>query len=88
MNFSEVAYLGYVIDAKGLHKDKDKVNAVQNAPLPSNVSELKGFLGLLNFYGSFVKDLATVLYPLFNLFGKNIPWSKECNESFVKLKKL
>lgn len=34
---SSIKYLGYVIDAKSLHKDEDKVNAVKNAPVPSNV---------------------------------------------------
>lgn len=84
---SSIKYLGYVIDAKGLHKDEDKINAVKNAPVPSNVSELKGFLDLVNLYGSFVNDLATVWYSLYNILGKNIPmfWSKECNESFCKV---
>ena len=41
-----VSYLGYDIDADGLHPLPDKVQAIQDAPTPRNVSELKSYLGL------------------------------------------
>lgn len=31
-----ISYLGYEIDSMGLHKLKDKINAIINAPAPTN----------------------------------------------------
>ena len=45
-----VSYLGYVIDSQGLHPLPDKVKAIQEAPTPRNVTELKAYLGLLAYY--------------------------------------
>lgn len=47
----EVDYLGYRIDAEGLHPLEDKVKAIMEAPEPQDVSELRSYLGLLNYYG-------------------------------------
>ena len=58
-----VDYLGYLIDAKGIQALPGKVEA----PTPQNVAELRSFLGLLNYYGKFVPNLATILHPLINL---------------------
>jgi hypothetical protein len=49
-----VQYLGHIIDAEGLHPITDKIEAVQQAPPPRNVSELKSYLGLLAYYGKFI----------------------------------
>ena len=44
-----VVYLSYVIDAEELHRLPDKVQAVQQAPTPRSVTELKSYLGLLTY---------------------------------------
>ena len=46
---SQVTFLGYKIDAKGLHPLPDKVRAVENAPSPKNTTELKAYLGLFTY---------------------------------------
>ena len=66
-----VDYLGHVIEARGLHPLPDKVVAVQQAPTPSNVTELKSYLGLLT-YGKFLPKLSMLLAPLYKLLGKNV----------------
>ena len=48
-----VEYLGHTINAQGIHTTDKKVRAIVNAPLPSNLAELRSFLGLLNYYLSF-----------------------------------
>ena len=47
---ASVTYLGYQIDANGLHPVNEKIKAIQNAPEPRNVNELKSYLGLLSYY--------------------------------------
>ena len=37
----EIVYLGFNIDAEGLHPVEEKVNAVKRSPVPQNVSELR-----------------------------------------------
>ena len=46
---SKVEYLGHLIDGSGLHPTKEKVNAIQEAPQPHNVTELRLFLGIINY---------------------------------------
>ncbi len=66
-----VTFLGHRIDADGLHPLPEKVQAVKDAPTPKSVTELKAYLGLLTYYGKFMPDMATTLYPLYELLRKN-----------------
>ena len=60
----EVEYLGYRIDASGIHTAPSKLQAIQQAPSPRNITELRAFLGLLNYYGKFIPNLSTLIHPL------------------------
>ena len=87
---SSVEYLGHVISAEGLKTSDSKVKAVSNAPVPTNVRELRSFLGLVNYYGKFLPDLATTLSPLYILLQRNKRWSwqKPQEEAFRHVKEL
>ena len=82
-------YLGFVIDAEGVHTSPTKLEAIQNAPEPRNVNELRSFLGLLNYYGRFIPNLAALLHPLHALLQrtKKWKWTKECADVFRNAKK-
>ena len=69
-----VVYLGHKIDRDGLHPTDDKVRAIRDAPSPTNVKELRSWLGLLNYYGRFLRNLSTTLAPLHVLLRKEIKW--------------
>ena len=71
---SSVVYLGYLIDADGLHPMPDKVKAILEAPEPTNVTELKSYLGLLNYYGKFLQNVSSILHPLYSLLQKSATW--------------
>ena len=71
---TSVSYLGYVIDKEGIHPDPVKVKALLEAPTPKNVSELCRFLGLVNYYGQFLPQLATNLALLYELLNKQSTW--------------
>ena len=75
----EVIYLGHQINREGLHTTEDKVQAITDMPQPTNVSKLRAFLGLVNFYGKF-KDLSTVLAPLYRLLRKGAQWRWQSKE--------
>lgn len=64
--------MGHTIDEKGLHKNKDKVDARLNAKHPSNVSQLRTFLGLANYYHKFIPNVSSILNPLYYLQRSNV----------------
>ena len=53
----------------------DEVEAITNAPSPTNVSELKSYLGLINYYQKFLPNLLSLLAPLHRLLQKNTRWN-------------
>ena len=72
---SSVEYLGHRISGDGLHPTPDKIRAIVEAPAPTNVSQLRAFLGLVNYYSKFLPSLSSVLAPLYRLLRKNSHWS-------------
>ena len=56
---------------------EDKVNAITNALAPKNVSELKCYLGMINYYQTFLPTLPCVLTPLQKLLRREVHWHKE-----------
>ncbi|VDO45761.1 unnamed protein product [Haemonchus placei] len=60
---TEIRYLGFVINAEGRRPDPTKIEAIQ-MPIPKDVSQLRAFLGLINFYGTFVRELHNLRAPL------------------------
>ena len=56
---SSVEYLGHKISADGIRPMTEKLRAINDAPPPNNVSQLRSFLGLVNYYGKFLPQLAT-----------------------------
>ena len=83
-----VEYLGHIIDKDELHAAPSKMQAVLNAPAPTCVKELQSFLGLINYYGRFIPNLATLLHPLNQLLKKTVQWkwSQKCQVAFQEAK--
>ncbi|CAK1595929.1 unnamed protein product [Parnassius mnemosyne] len=84
-----VKYLGFIIDKQGLHSDPKKMEAISNAPTPLNVTQLKSFLDLLNYYGKFIPNLSTILHPLHLLLNKGVnwKWTSKCEQAFREAKR-
>ena len=59
----KVEYLGHVVTPDGISPNPDKVRVVQEFPTPSNLKELRNFLGLANYYRRFVKGLFSYCCP-------------------------
>uniref|UniRef100_A0AAV2LVS7 ribonuclease H n=2 Tax=Knipowitschia caucasica TaxID=637954 RepID=A0AAV2LVS7_KNICA len=85
-----ITYCGHTIDAQGLHKCKEKINAVMKAPQPQDVQQLRSFLGFINYYHRFMPNLSTVLHPLNELLQaeRKWKWTKECEQAFQEVKRL
>ena len=85
---SKIKFLGYKLNKQGLQPQPEKVNAIKLAPQPENVSQLRAYLGLVNYYSKFVPNLSQTLAPLNNLLRKNEKWAwgQEQDKPFKKSK--
>ena len=69
-----VDYLGHSITPEGLQPTKEKICAITDAPVPTNLAQLRSFLGLVKYYSKFLPQLATILAPLYSLLQRNNKW--------------
>lgn len=83
-----IKFLGYVISPKGITLSERHIEAIKRFPVPKNVTELQRFLGLVNFFRRFIKDLATKAKPLHSLLKKNaeFKFDDNCIKAFEQLK--
>lgn len=65
---------------------KQKIQVVLECPTPTNVKQLRGFLGLTRYYHKFIKSYAPIASPLIDLLRKdNFSWSPRAQSSFLTL---
>ena len=69
-----VDYLGHHIDAQGIRTSPSKMEAITKAPAPNNVTQLRSFLGMVNYYGKFLHNLSSQLHPLHALLKHGTKW--------------
>jgi hypothetical protein len=60
----KLTFMGLLLSNRGIGPTEEKVRAVVEAREPQNVTEVKSFLGLVNFSARFIPDLATVAEPM------------------------
>ncbi|CAC5365554.1 unnamed protein product [Mytilus coruscus] len=85
----KVSFLGHVVNAEGISPDPIKIEAVQSWPMPTNVKDVRSFLGTCSYYRKFIKDFSKIARPLHRLTDKNVifKWNAECETAFNILKK-
>ena len=66
--------VGHCITSQGVKPVADKVRAITGAPAPQNVTQLKSYLGMVNYYHRYLPDLSTELAPLHELLKKGTKW--------------
>ena len=70
----ELSFLGHVINAERIKPDPSKVDKVKNFPTPTNITELRGFIGFASYYHYFIQDFATIVEPMNHLLRKDISY--------------
>jgi hypothetical protein len=66
-----ISFLGHIVTPQGIQMDPEKVSAIETWPAPSNLHELRSFLGLAGYYRRFVKDFSTIAGRLNELLRNN-----------------
>eukprot|EP00882_Tetradesmus_deserticola_P001192 GHRQ01001290.1.p1 GENE.GHRQ01001290.1~~GHRQ01001290.1.p1 ORF type:complete len:1007 (-),score=112.72 GHRQ01001290.1:2410-5226(-) len=86
----EVLFLGHIVDANGVRVDPAKVKAVKEFPVPTDVSHLRSFLGMTNYFRKFIKRYAQVVHPMTDLLKGEVAfqWSTACQTAFDTVKAL
>ena len=81
-------FLGHVVSAEGVSVDPQKIEAIVNWERPTNVTEVRSFLGLAGYYRRFVEGFSKIALPLSSLTKKvaKFEWTSKCEQSFQKLK--
>ena len=82
-------YCGHAVSADGLHKLPSKVDAIRDAPQPTNVSQLRSFLCVVNYYARFLPNLSMMLHPLNRLLQHDSTWhwTEACTAAFDEVKR-
>jgi hypothetical protein len=86
----ELQFLGHVVGQDGVKPDPEKVDKIVNYPVPRNIRELRGVLGLFSYYRRFIKDFSQKASSLYELLKKENEyiWTKDQQEAFEELKQL
>ena len=59
-----VTYLGHVISESGIQTDPEKLSSVRDWPAPTNIKQLRQFLGFVGYYRRFIQHFAKIVAPL------------------------
>jgi hypothetical protein len=80
--------LGHIIFERGLEVDKVKVEVIKKLSPPSNVKDIRSFLGHAGFYRRFIQDFSKIAKSLTNLIVKDavFEFDDKCLDAFCKLK--
>ena len=82
-------YLDNVICQEGVKVDPEKIKSILEWAIPRNLTELRGFIGLCNYYRRFVKGYSWYTAPLTDLTKKGaFSWSEGAEKSFQKMKEV
>ena len=86
---NKIKYQGHIIDKNRRRPDPERSIAIKDMPATDNVATLLSFLGLANYYQSFIKKLYDLRAPLNEILKKDKKWRwmPECQTAFDQIQK-
>lgn len=91
-NIKELTFLGFQISKHGILPSKHKTEAIRNWPIPTNVQQVRQFLGLAQHFRRFIPDFAGIASVITDLTSgtgyktRSIDWTPACQVAFDLLK--
>jgi hypothetical protein len=87
-----VIYLGFTLMPEGIKPGKNKLKAIKDTKLPTDIKMIRSFTGLCNFFWTHIKDFALITAPLFRLTLKDSgyksrPLPEQALQAFYTLQK-
>jgi hypothetical protein len=75
----KVEFLDHIVSADGIEVQQSKVSAVLDWPRPTNLHELRSFVGFCSYYRRIVQGFANLAFALHTLMRKNVKfyWGPE-----------
>ena len=67
-----IAFLGHIISSEGTRADPSKTDTITKMSVPQSLTELQGFLGMVNYLDKFISNLAEITIPLQALLEKDV----------------
>ena len=85
-----ISFLGQIISGDGVRADPGKVVAIKEMDTPSDITELRRFLGMVKQLGKFTPDAASLTKPLRDLLSdkNDWHWGHPQQEAFTKIKEV
>jgi predicted aspartyl protease len=84
-----IVFLGHVVSREGTRPNPNKIDAVRRFPVPTNITNVRSFLGLTGYYRKYIKGYSKTAGPLFELIKKDVVfiWDQERQSAFDDLKR-
>ncbi|RVW55375.1 Transposon Ty3-I Gag-Pol polyprotein [Vitis vinifera] len=82
-----VVFLGFVVSSKGVETDPEKIKAIVDWPVPTNIHEVRSFHGMATFYRRFIRNFNSIMAPITECMKPSLfIWTKAANKAFEEIK--
>ncbi|RVW75504.1 Transposon Ty3-I Gag-Pol polyprotein [Vitis vinifera] len=82
-----VVFLGFVVSSKSVETDPEKIKAIVDWRVPTNIHEVRSFHGMATFYRRFIQNFSSIMAPITECMKPGLfIWTKAANKAFEEIK--